>query len=190
MPAPTPDPQLLELLNQELDRAGTHASYDEDAKAAALQVATVAFQGEAKHAFFPTEITEMVRACGGELIMSWPDITAVSAIDGPAGPSSESIDVSTVEIDDDELILNTGWRAGAYTVSYTHGLAECPPDVARAIVLIATSILAQGPWDDRGYAVDDGSGLMRLLTAGVAGASFSIPEVQAALFRYRDYWVG
>jgi hypothetical protein len=45
-------------------------------------------------------------------------------------------------------------------------------------------MLVDGPWDDRGYGVVDEGGFARLLTAGVSGASFSIPEVQAALIRH------
>lgn len=188
-PTPTADATLLELLDVELNRGGDASNYPPDEKARALQVATDAFQDEAKLAFYPTSRTETVRVgrYREELVMERPDITAVQSITGPDGP----IDPAGIEIDDDELLAPSGyWTQGAYTVTYTHGLAVCPSYVQRAIVLIATSMLADGPWDDRGYAVDDGTGMTRLLTAGVSGAAFSIPEVQAALFRVRDYYVG
>jgi hypothetical protein len=70
------------------------------------------------------------------------------------------------------------------TVTVTRG-GTMPIDVARAVALLASSIIVDGPFDDRGYGVNDDAGFVRLLTAGVGGAGFSIPEVEALVRRYR-----
>lgn len=74
---------------------------------------------------------------------------------------------------------NTGH--GNLVVSYTYGVAATPPAVSRAVSLVATAILADGPFDDRGFGVTTDGGFVRLLTAGVGGAYFSIPEVQSVV---------
>ena len=78
------------------------------------------------------------------------------------------------------------WQSGRanITVAYTHGETVVPAGVSRAVTLIATSVLADAPFDDRGFGVTTDGGFVRLLTAGVSGAAFSIPEVQAALATY------
>jgi hypothetical protein len=74
---------------------------------------------------------------------------------------------------------------GTATYVYATGLPAPPDDVARAIAILASSYMADGPWDDRGYAITDDGGGVRLLTAGVGRAFFSIPAVEAAARRHR-----
>lgn len=181
---------LMPVLEELLGHASDATSYTNDAKTAALTVAIGAFEGKANAVFFPRDVTETVDSRGENVLaVSNIDVTAVTSVTGPAG---ETIAANTVTIFDDELRAPVGnrWSPGLHTVTYTCGLTECPDFVARAICLIAQSILANGPWDDRGYSVADEAGVMRLLTAGVAGASFSIPEVQAALDTVRNPWAG
>ena len=178
---------LLPILDAQLDRGGRASAYDEATRERAVDVALEAFEDEANQRFFPRTTTTQVIVQDGMLVLDDCDVTAVSAITDSDGNAT---DPATVTIADDELLCTGCWPPGIYTISYTHGLAACPPYVARAVALLASSMLADGPFDDRGYAVVDEGGFARLLTAGVAGASFSIPEVQAALQRCRNPWAG
>lgn len=179
---------LLPLLDDILDRGGRASNYDEAARRAAIDVALEAFERECNQRFFPRAVRESIvlRARARTLVLDDCDMTAVRSIDGPDG----AVDVTTITILDDELVRDASWPAGVYAVEYTCGLATCPDDAAHAVAVLAGSLLKDGPFDDRGYAVVDEGGYARLLTAGIGGASFSIPEVQAALIRHRNPYAG
>lgn len=66
-----------------------------------------------------------------------------------------------------------------------HGYTALTAEAQRVVAILASSQLADGPWDDRGFAATDGGGTIRLLTAGVGGARYSIPEVQEFYRRTR-----
>lgn len=74
---------------------------------------------------------------------------------------------------------------GTATYVFATGLPAPPDDVSRAVAILASSYMADGPWDDRGYAITDDAGGVRLLTAGVGRAMFSIPAVEATAKRHR-----
>jgi hypothetical protein len=74
---------------------------------------------------------------------------------------------------------------GTATYTYVRGLPAPPEDVTRAVAILASSYMADGPFDDRGYAMSDDGGSVRLLTAGVGRAMFSIPIVEATARRHR-----
>lgn len=174
-------------LNAVLGKAGTVPSYPEAARRVALQLAIEAFEREARQVFTRRQTTETIvtREAGEELVINGANLRELVSL------TCESWSGTVADIDlDDDALIGTWFPAGTWTAVYEHGPDYPPADVPRAIALIASSILADGPWDDRGYAVDDGTGLMRLLTAGVSGAAFSIPEVESALQRHRDPWAG
>lgn len=180
---------LLPLLDEQLVR-NKAPDVDEAIRLGALNVAISSFERAAGRVFFPRTQTDKIHAdCWDHVLrlpISYSEVTDLASIDGPDG----SIDVGGVTSRGRRLYTAAGWPAGTYTVTYTYGPDTREDFISRAIVLIATSILADGPWDDRGYAVDDGTGLVRLLTAGVSGATFSIPEVQSALMLVRVPLVG
>jgi hypothetical protein len=177
---------LSPILDALLNRGGKSVDYDQDVKDAAIEAALAAFEAEANATFFPRTTTSTIITASGLLVLDDCDVTEIVAVDGPDG----AIDPTTVTIADDELVSGGPWPPGTYAVTYIHGLTVCPPDVARAVAMLAKSMIADGPWDDRGYGVTDAGGFARLLTAGIGGASFSIPEVQAALARYRNPYAG
>jgi hypothetical protein len=84
---------------------------------------------------------------------------------------------------DGRVYSPTSWSTGHQNVviDYEYGEAQTPLAVQRAVAILASSILADGPWDDRGFGATTDGGFVHLLTAGVGGALFSIPEVQSAV---------
>lgn len=171
-----------------LNKGGTAADYPLDQKLQARQVATEAFERECGVAFTPRYARKTLTVEGGlHLPLPTPRVLSVQAVsvDGTALTGTDLTDIAPDE--PFGLYRPVGWARGTRNtvVKWTHGHKTPPSDVSRAVGIIAASILADGPFDDRGFAVsDDGFGA-RLLTAGVGGAAFSIPEVQSTLARYR-----
>lgn len=169
-----------------LNRGGTSTDYTQAQKEAARAAMQEAFEHEANCAFTPRTETLTLDGPGTtDLLIPRPRVLACTA----ATVSDTALDTADVEAieHDGVLYYEPGWAKGRRNVSVTvtHGWATTPADVAHAIAVGTSAILADGPWDDRGYAITDDGGSVRLLTAGVARASFSIPEVQAALNRHR-----
>lgn len=177
----------IEDLDPLLERGGTAATYTTERKLWALDVAATAFESACGGLAFSRRTKTVVLDGSGtrELDTGIPQLAAVTTV---------TVDDVSVDADDvivyptGQLYLTSGiWTRGRRNVTFTasHGYAEPPADVVRAVALIASSVIIDGPFDDRGYGVTDDAGFVRLLTAGVAHASFSIPDVEAAVHRYR-----
>jgi hypothetical protein len=84
------------------------------------------------------------------------------------------------------LFLPTGWTSGVgnYEIVYEHGFPYPPPRVSRAALLLAKRWLVDGPYDDRATAISTEDGTFSLVTPGVRGAMFDIPEVNAVVAEY------
>lgn len=178
-----------------LDRGGSSADYSTPIKEAARDVATSAFEQKANRAIAATSVTEIHDAVSGyDLYVKNPRPLSVTALT-LGGVTADHTAVSVIT--DRGVVFRPlgwdvtassaeggGWRR-AISITYTHGYSTVPADLSNAIALLAASLVKDGPFDDRGYMVTDDGGAVRLLTAGVGRASFSIPEVQAALNRYR-----
>ena len=184
----------IEQIDAILDRGGVATGYTLAAKTAARDVATDAFEQKAGVAIRSVARTDTYDSTYGPyLLLDVPRPLTVTAltIDGTTINAGD-VDVLTR---DGVLYRQSGWGAGTFpghtsgrrtiVVTYTHGYDPTPADLANAIAILSASIIKDGPFDDRGYGVSDDGGFVRLLTAGVSGASFSIPDVQAALMRYR-----
>jgi len=154
----------------------------------AVEVALTAFEKACGgRSFVRRTFSETVLDYDGQsAVLTRPEVVQVTSASAPGGVT---LDVADVVIADDE-IFRRGWPIAPITVVYTAGPPETPADVARAIALLAADMLKDGPADDRGFAVTGEGGMVRMLTAGVSGAQFSLPEVQACLARYREPWVG
>lgn len=178
----------LAQIDEHLNKGGTASIYSLAAKQAARDVATEAFENECGVAFTPRY--GRTSADGNnltDLFLPDPKVSSVTSatVDGTALTVGELADLGVYG--NGSLYNITGWTAGRrnVVVKYVHGYTTPPADVSRAVALIAASVLKDGPFDDRGYGVTDEGGAVRLLTAGVSGASFSIPEVESALQRHR-----
>lgn len=178
-------------IDVELNRGGTDrdlpaAGYEEAQKLRARTVASDALEQECGVAFSPRYRRDRFDGvCGDELMLPTPNVLAVQSIvkDGVAWTT----ELAGVEVTRwGSLFRAAGWPGGrrVYDIAWEHGYRSTPGDVSRAVAMLAASVLTDGPWDDRGYGVVDEGGFARLLTAGVQGASFSIPEVQAVVARY------
>lgn len=174
-----------------LNRGGTASAYPTAVKVAARAVATEAFERACGVAFTPRYRRDRFPGAGGSALMfPTPHLRAVRSVsvDGTA-LSQDDLDLLDIDSVSGIVYRDTGWSAATrtrgLTVAWEHGYEFPPADVTRAVALIAASIVADGPWDDRGYGVTEGGGLVRMLTAGVSGAAFSIPEVESALRRHK-----
>lgn len=182
----------LDLVDEQLARGGTSSDYTTSAKDAAISVASSTFERVCGVAFSPRTRTVVVDGSGDKrLVLPDPRVRSVTSVTDEAGTA---LDVSEVRVDNlgGSIVRPAVWPKGEanLTVVYAHGYDEPPVDVGRAIAIFAASIVKDGPFDDRGYGVIDNGVGVRLLTAGVGGAMFSIPEVQAAYMRYRVPVVG
>lgn len=179
----------LEAVDNQLGRGGTADSYTHRQKDLAVQAAEEAIEQECLRAFTGQYATATLDGYGLSRFLHLPDYPALSLI-------SVSIDGTAKTVSDFTLYPDTGrvyselaaWTSTTpqnVVVKYTHGETSVPMDVSRAVTLIASSLLADGPWDDRGFGVTTDGGFVRLLTAGVGSTAFSIPEVQATVNRWR-----
>lgn len=179
-------------IDQVLARGGTASDYAVLVKEQARTLATDAFELEAGVAFTPRYAHEKFRGEDSYTVtLPTPRVRSVRAV-SVADTALTVDELADVDVDTKlgQVSRALGWPTGSWgqrniDVTWEHGWTTPPADVSRAVALIAGAILADGPWDDRGYGVTEGGGMVRLLTAGVSGAAFSIPEVQAALARHR-----
>lgn len=181
-------------IDASLNRGGTASSYTSDLKILARTIATEAFEKECSVAFTPRYQRQTFDGTGNkDLILPTPRVITIRSV-SIAGVALAGSDLAAVDATDETGLVYypAGWPTGRRNVQMTweHGHRVPPADVSRAVALIASSILADGPFDDRGFAVSDQGATFRLLTAGIAGSAFSIPDVQAALYRHRYATVG
>ncbi len=173
-------------IDAELNRGGTASTYDIDDKHAARNAATEAFESETRQAFSPRYGRVSLDGTSGDLLLPHRPLSVTSGtVDGTALTSTELADL---EVYDSGLLYNpANWATGRRNVvlKITYGHRYPPADVSRAVAILAAHLLKDGPFDDRGYGVTEEGGAVRLLTAGVQGARFSIPEVEATAQRYR-----
>jgi hypothetical protein len=163
-------------------------TYTAEMKQRAIEVALTAIERRCERKFRGEVVTFTADGTGHTLLrLPCRDLLSVQAI-GFRG-TDQVVSLADIAVDrSGTLRLSNGdrWPEGdqAVTVTVTRG-GTMPVDVARAVALLASSIIVDGPFDDRGYGVTDDAGFVRLLTAGVGGAGFSIPEVEALVRRYR-----
>lgn len=149
----------------------------------AISIATAQFEAAVNDTFSPRQATEVVVARYPKVLAPRP--TQVVAVVRDGVPIA---DLSGVTVDGDTGViygLPATYLPVPWEVTVRYGMDRPPEDVTRAVAVLASAVAVAGPWDDRGYAVGDDAGTVRLLTAGVGRARFSIPEVEATARRYR-----
>ena len=180
-----------QVIDDSLNRGGTSSNYTARKIQIALSYAEDAFERVTAPWFATRYATATVDGNGLETDLVLPKAPVIRVRSATvAGTAISSTDLAALVVYEDAGIVAAA-RAGVWatgrknvTIGYEYGYADPPGDVARAVALIATSILSDGPWDDRGFGVSTDGGFVRLLTAGVSGAAFSIPEVQATVKNY------
>ena len=172
-----------------LARGGNAASYPTDAKRAARAAAQELLEQACGVRFTPRYTRVAARGEGGTLLGT--RVLLVRRVISARDAAGSALDVTqATPIGEGGVVTNPlGWPVGPVTVELEYGLGAAPMDVVRACAVLASAWLADGPWDDRGWAVSDELGAMRLLTAGIGGAATSIPEVESVIRRYRHVTV-
>jgi hypothetical protein len=182
----------LGQINAVLDQRGevdkpVSATVPLEAKTAARAVATDALERTCGVAFAPRYARGTFDASRcHDLLLPTPRVLSVRSVARLGSP----VDLDDIAVTSEGALFRryAGWPGGRmeYDIAWEHGHRTPPADVSRAVSLLAVYALMDGPWDDRGYGVVDEGGFARLLTAGVGGAAFSVPEVQAVVQRYRQ----
>lgn len=123
------------------------------------------------------------------LIAKWPRITAVRGVSiaGTALTEDEIADQVAFNGRVLERVTGGAWPQGRgnVVIDYEHGYQLPPGRLARAGRILAQEWLQQGPLTERAttFASAEG-GTFALMTAGMRGAMFGIPEVEAAIQLY------
>lgn len=118
-----------------------------------------------------------------------------ATIDGTA------VDTTTLQLRPGGMLRRESavWtREDEVVVNFTHyGVVSPDPDVSRAARLIAREVLFADALDgagsgipDRATSINSESGTFSLVTAGIGGAAFDLPELNAIVDRYRVYRYG
>jgi hypothetical protein len=169
------------------------ATYPDEDLAEARDLASYALERACNRAFTRRYGRETVTAGGGRYLpLTARRVASVSAVF--LGDEAVELDGSIVADAAGYLDRPNGsWRSGArFTVEYIHGEEVADPRVSRAVALIAADILYSDALDgsgsgipDRATSVNSDAGTFALVTAGVGGAAFQIPEVNSVVESYR-----
>lgn len=125
-------------------------------------------------------------------IQALRSIQQTTVIDGV--PTTVDVDLSFARLDSEhsQLVYQDSSGGGLYgdiLVSFEHGRPE--PDVRRVALILARYRLLNGPLDQRAIAMPvEGGGSISLLTPGVAGIVFGIPELDAFIQRHSHRALG
>jgi hypothetical protein len=125
-------------------------------------------------AFTPRSITETVNSNNGWALFSKPRVIELLTVDGEATNTGPYID--------GRVPLASGERL----VEYTYGWEEPPLPIKRAVKLLARHILTVDPsdFDERATSKVTEMAAWSLVTPGVRGAIFPLPEVNQIVSDY------
>jgi hypothetical protein len=184
----------LRALDDSLDRGGASSNYSARSIEVALTVAENWFEAATDVAWTTRFARETLdgpsywrgytwRHAHDLILRNYPVQSVRAVTQNDVALTSDELDALVVHSNEGRVHSPTAWRAGHgnIVVDYEYGVASTPPAVSRAVSLVTSAILADGPFDDRGFGVTTDGGFVRLLTAGVGGAYFSIPEVQSVV---------
>jgi len=122
-----------------------------------------------------------------ELVLPTPLTQSVTGI-SIEGTALDIDDLAAVKVYDAGILRRpTVWPRGYQNVEvdYVHGHRVPPQRIARAALLLAEHWLIESAIPDRATSLSTEDGTMQfLVTAGVRGAQFDIPEVNAAVQEY------
>ncbi len=158
---------------------------------AARTLAEQALEDVCGVAFVPRYGTETLDGTGGcNLLLSQPKVTAIRSvtINGAAVADLTAFTARRTGFVNYTAAWPQGY--GNVTVGYEHGWAVPPARVSRAALRLAKRWLVEGPVDDRATSLSSEDGTFALLTPGVSGVLFDIPEVVAVTQIYGGFNVG
>lgn len=163
--------------------AGDATSTDAEL-ANALDVAEAALQDACNVSFTPKMTTETLQRS----MLRWAKVTAITATAVNGTAITTPADVRVVDgryISRRQFDMNVdGYRT--IQVTYTHGWSTPPAPVVQAVLRLARYYLLEDPSNlfERATSISTEDATYSLVTPGVRGASFPIPEANAVVNRY------
>jgi hypothetical protein len=137
-------------------------------------------------AFVPRFSQETLSGSGCATVMlKRPMVSAIRA----ASLGGTTLTPSANTVSPSGILYNGGrsWSAGFenVVVGYEHGHGQTPARVSHAALLLAKRWLVEGPADDRATSITvEGTGTFAMVTPGMRGAMFDLPEVNAVVQQY------
>lgn len=139
-------------------------------------------------AFVPRYARETLQGDRTHLLnLQHPQVTAIREVrvDGTALTAGELSELRIAGLS--SVYRPAHWPSdyGSVTIGYEHGYTQLKAPVSRAALLLAKQRLVDTPIDDRAMTMTTDEGTFSLVTPGMRGAWFSIPDVNAVVKRYR-----
>lgn len=147
---------------------------DESLLESTRDVATARLEDACGVAFTERETTEQATGRDGFALLTWPRVTQVVSVDGDP--------VGTGPFPTGRIPL----EAGDHSVVYRHGWTETPLPIKRAVLILTRHYLLVDPtdFDERATSKSNEVASWTLVTPGVRGAIFPIPEVNQIVSDY------
>lgn len=170
----TPDPLVtVEEVESFIADVGL-LDLDSDRLEETRDVATVRIEDACHVAFTEREAVETVTGVDGFALLSRPRVIEVLKVDNVAvgeGPYPDG----RIPLED-----------GAHSVLYRHGWEETPLPIKRAVLLLTRHYLTIDPtdFDERATSKSNEIASWSLVTPGVRGAIFPIPEINQIVSDY------
>lgn len=170
----TPDPLVtVEEIEAFISDVGLD-DFDESPLESTRDVATARLEDACGVAFTERETTEQATGRDGFALLTWPRVTQVVSVDDEAvgtGP----FPTGRIPLDD-----------GDHSVVYRHGWTETPLPIKRAVLILTRHYLLVDPtdFDERATSKSNEVASWTLVTPGVRGAIFPIPEVNQIVSDY------
>jgi hypothetical protein len=140
----------------------------------ARDLATARLEDACRCSFSPRETTETVEAVNGWALLANPLVSEVLTVDGE--------EVNTGPYPSGRIPL----AGGEHEVTYRYGHEELPLPIRRAILLLTRHMLSVDPtdFDERATSKTTELAAWSLVTPGMRGAIFPIPEVNQIVSDY------
>lgn len=166
------------------------STYPDASVIAARTLAEMALEEACGVAFVPRYAREVLSGKGTTKLFtrSSEPVRVISAtVDGTALSAPQ---IAALQVDRKGFVWNEdGWSAGDrnIVIEYEHGHPTPPANGPRAALLLAKRYLVDSPVNDRATTLINQDGTTQyLVTAGVKGAVFDIPEVNAFVASFQE----
>jgi hypothetical protein len=157
--------------------------------AAGRTLAEQAFEHATGYTFVPRYTRQTLSAVHGTVLrLPKRPLRSIRAISETTsiGGTPTTLTTTDYAATEDGIYRPATWTPGPnnVVVGYEYGADEPPERVKRAVLLLAKTWLTTGPIDDRATGIPTEGGTIPLLTPGIRGSTFGIPEVDAVVEQY------
>jgi hypothetical protein len=157
--------------------------------AAGRTLAEQAFEHATGYTFVPRYTRQTLSAVHGTVLrLPKRPLRSIRAISETTslGGTPDTLTTTDYAATEDGIYRPGTWTPGPnnVVVGYEYGADEPPERVKRAVLLLAKTWLTTGPIDDRATGIPTEGGTIPLLTPGIRGSTFGIPEVDAVVEQY------